>query len=432
MTIAGLNSQHIRRLISTKLSQDVLWSVASLGFLAFGGILSNLIIVSLEGVQALGIFNQSYAIFIVLSQIGVGGLQFSVLKHVSYHQKDLSKSSAILFAALLLVGFLAGTISLLAYLCADWITILLDSPEVGTGFMWAIPGLFFFTLNKVLIMFLNGLAYMRAYAIFRSLRFIFLPLAIVCIILSQAPASTLPLALSITELLLFIGLMIYCATIWVLRPLAEIAGWFSKHISYGTRGCLSGILIEMNTRVDVLMLGYFSNDLNVGIYSFAAMLAEGFSQLPLVLRWNFDPIIGSFFSKGQTEQISRFSQRTRKILWPVMLLTGVVAIWVYPYIFSLASSENFVQSGQIVFAIITVGIIGNSGFRPFLGILLQGDRPGTYTLLNLGLLLGNGIFNILLIPYLGLYGAALATMFVYIIEAIALVVYARKYFGVRL
>ena len=53
---------------------------------------------------------------------------------------------------------------------------------------------------------------------------------------------------------------------------------------------MSGILTEVNTRVDILVLGYFHGDTLVGVYSFAAILAEGFSQLPMVVRRSIDPL----------------------------------------------------------------------------------------------------------------------------------------------
>ena len=64
--------------------------------------------------------------------------------------------------------------------------------------------------------------------------------------------------------------------------------------------------------------------------------------------------------------------------------------------------------------------------------MLQGGRPGTHTLLTLFLVSSNAIMNVCLIPIMGIYGAAMATGFVYVLEAMLLIIYARKMFGVSL
>lgn len=80
--------QKIRGLMADRFTGDVAWNIGSLVFLAAGGLIINGVIVSLRGADALGVFNQVYAFYIVLSQIGVGGLQHSVLKQVAYMRDD--------------------------------------------------------------------------------------------------------------------------------------------------------------------------------------------------------------------------------------------------------------------------------------------------------------------------------------------------------
>ena len=63
-----------------------------------------------------------------------------------------------------------------------------------------------------------------------------------------------------------------------------------------------------------------------------------------------------------------------------------------------------------------------SGYRPFIGMLIQGDRPGIYTMLIAGSVIGNVILNAVLIPVLGIYGAAMATACIYMLEVVALIV----------
>jgi O-antigen/teichoic acid export membrane protein len=310
---------------------------------------------------------------------------------------------------------------------------LLKSPGVIIGLWMIIPGLLFFALNKVLINVLNGLSQMRAYAAFRSLRYVFIPISIVVIILLKMPDSYIALSLTITEILLFFGLVIYInIRLFPLWGTSNRQAWFSEHISFGIRGALSGILIELNTRVDVLMLGYFSTDAVVGIYSFVSTLAEGFGQIPFAVRWNVDPILGKYFSEGTVEKISELAKKIRRLFYPLMGVMGVAVILLYPVGYALLVKDSSLVISWITFSIIMIGVIINSGYRPFTGILLQGGRPGAYTLFYVGLVLNDALLNLFFIPYYGIYGAAGVTALTYVLEAVVLVIMARKLFNVRL
>lgn len=73
-----------------------------------------------------------------------------------------------------------------------------------------------------------------------------------------------------------------------------------------------------------------------------------------------------------------------------------------------------------------------STYRPFIGTILQGGRPGAFSMLIACSVLTNAVFNGYLIPVFGIYGAAAATASVYVLEILALVVIVRKLFGITL
>ncbi len=78
------------------------------------------------------------------------------------------------------------------------------------------------------------------------------------------------------------------------------------------------------------------------------------------------------------------------------------------------------------------GILINSGYRPFLGLLLQGGHPGMHTVLTLAVVTGNVAFNLALIPLAGIRGAAIATGLAYVLEALLIAALARRQFGLRI
>lgn len=419
----------------SRFKRDVLWNTGSLVILGISGIIINIVIMACQGPEALGIFNQVFAFYIVISQLAVGGLQFSALKHCSYAQDNLQECAAIASSALILVGCAGIVICIILFSLRDVIGRLLESPAVALGLTFAIPGLAFFSLNKVLLMVLNGLRNMRAFAVFQALRYILILAGVVAIMLFGYSGSHLPLSLTAAELILFCMIMLYINTMLFRIRFSlslEIRNWFWRHISFGSKGFLSGILIEMNTRVDILMLGYFMTDKIVGIYSFASIFAEGFAQFSTIIRQNVDPIIGNCFAEKNKEKIQEIARKIRRTLYPIMTLLGGVLVAGFPMLIWIIASngENWQSWG--VLAILVTGIVIASGYRPFIGIFLQGDRPGTFTILIACTVLGNVVLNSLFIPVLGIYGAAVATSSIFLLEAGAIVLLTRKLFGIRL
>lgn len=419
--------------LKSRFNQEVVWNLVSFGILAVSGVVMNVVIFRAYGEDALGIFNQVFAFYIMLSQVAVLGIHFSALKHVSHNQNDRARCADIATAATVLVGVLGLLVGAVTYAARYVVAELWESPGVGIGLALTAPGLMFFALNKVLLNILNGLRCMRAYAVFQALRIIFILAGIVALITLGQPEAYLAASLTLAEVTLFVLLASYLHI--RLLPFSfsmRLRSWITEHIHFGVRGFLSGALAEINTRVDVLMLGFMCSDALVGVYSFAALLAEGFGQIAMVLRRVVDPILGARFAAHEAEQIPAHAARIRRVAYPMMALVTLVAIVGYPLGLRIVAPGDSLAASWTVFAILMVGVFVNAGYRPFLGILLQGGRPGTHTVLITILVTGNAVLNAVLIPWLQIYGAAIATGLVYVLEAVLIVVFAWRVFGIRL
>ena len=432
----GMFHEALQRILSpSRFKQGIFWNVASIAFLGVSGICINVVILACQGPEALGVFNQVFAFHVVISQIAVGGLHFSVLKHCSYEQDNFDKCAVIASSALMLVGAAGIVVSLSLLGLRHTIGSVLGSPAVARGLAFVVPGLAFFSLNKVLLLTMNGLRHMRAFALFQALRYGLVLVSVVAIVILGYPGSHLPLSLSIAEIVLFFVMMLYInLRLFRLKVSlsSEMRGWFRRHISFGGRGFLSGVLRNMNVRVDILMLGYFMSDMMVGIYSFASTFAEGFGQLDTVIRRNVDPIVGKCFAQDDRDGIRELSRRIRRTFFPMMAILGGVLVAGFPIFIRLLAPNGESRQSWGVFAILVAGIVLACGYRPFLSVLLQGGRPGTFTILIACTLLVNVVLNCCLIPLIGLYGAASATASVYLMEALAIVILARRFFGIRL
>jgi O-antigen/teichoic acid export membrane protein len=418
--------------LSSKFGQDVIWNIASYGVMAVSGVVISVIIWLVYSPDVLGVFNQVFAVYVIASQFAVAGIHLSVVKYVAQYSSQIEIYRAINTAAILLATVIAGLSTILLWILSEPIGNLLNSPEVARGIVYITPALFFFSINKVLLSIINGLSRMKLFAIFQALRYLLIVAALILLILIEVPGEVLPFAFTIAEGILFLCLSISLIREFLIPPLNVLQRWVLKHLEFGLKGLGSNVLLQMNTRVDVLVLGYFMTDYSVGIYSLVAVFVEGIYQFLIVLRTVYNPILVKLITEQRIEQLQLLIKRGVRVTYRFMIIGGVAAILLYPI--GLLISENqqeFFRSWPI-FAILMSGIVLSSGYIPFGQILVQAGRPGLHTLMTLLLVLFNFTLNILLIPFLGIVGAAAATALAHVMGVLLLKFFTHRILQIRI
>jgi O-antigen/teichoic acid export membrane protein len=267
---------------------------------------------------------------------------------------------------------------------------------------------------------LNGQQKMRAFAIFQSLRFIFILIGVCLVIYMNLGHGYLAIALAGAEFMLFGALLGFSLPTLKasINSTTAFKDWVKAHISFGSKGLLGGILMEINTRVDILMLGIFLSDADVGIYSFAAIFAEGFAQLSTVVRQNFDPIAGKHIAEKKQHELVNLIHIIQKRFWIAMLALGLSSIFVFPFIYKIINSGTLLSNASFVYLILTTGYVVASRQTPFIGIILHKNRPTLFSLIHGGTVVSNIILNASLIPVFGIIGGAIATGLATMLQAI--------------
>ncbi len=401
--------QQVQSLFTTKFSRDVVWNLGSTVLLGISGILLNIVIGRYYGAEVLGVFSQVFALYAILSQFAAGGLYFSVLKFVSEFAQNRELCSKIISAALALTAILALIVCFLSFILRTQIANLLESPDVAVGLLVVLPGVWFFAMNKVMLFAVNGLREMRAFAIFQSLRYVFIISFVLVGAILSVQGVYLPLAFTGSEAILFVCLLVYLFREYPFSWAALGSEWIKTHLIFGLKAFPSGLLLDVNLRVDILMVGYFMSDSLVGIYSLAAMLAQGFLQLPVAVLVNMNPKLTQLITTKQFEQLSVIVKRTKQIVYLMMFIVVVIGIGLFPFLVNILVDNEQFQVAWPIFIILVLGIFIGSGYAPFRWILNQAGYPGFFTLFITALVITNIVLNAIFIPIWGLYGAAIAT-----------------------
>jgi O-antigen/teichoic acid export membrane protein len=177
------------------------------------------------------------------------------------------------------------------------------------------------------------------------------------------------------------------------------------------------------------MIGVFLTDEHVGLYTLAAMVAEGLFQCLVVVRNQMNPVIAKLLAGSHPVAIVALAQQAWRYLYPLMGLAYLMGLGGLFVVVSYWLPLSHPGSTLGAYAILAAGVWAVSGFVPFDGVLVQSGRPGHHTFVALLVVVSNAFLNLLLIPNLGLVGAALATGLSLVMSIVYLNVFMRWQLG---
>ncbi len=422
-----------RAAVQGKQGQDVLWNLGSMVVLSVCGFALLALIIRWydDGGATLGIFEQVYAGYIFFSQLAVGGVDRSALKAVAEHRARDAQLGATVLAALLPATLMAALSTALFWTTRHHIARFLESPGVALGIEAACGGLFFFALNKVLLAVVNGLERMRAFAVFQSLRYVLILVGLCLVRMWQWDGARVAFVFTFSEGLLFLVLALEILR-QVPRPSGGVARLALQHAVFGVKSLASGVLLELQARVDVWMIGAYLSDARVGIYGFAARIAEGVFQILVVLQNIYNPKIAEHLGRGAKAELAQLVRRDRPRIVLSMAGATALAIACYPIALWLLAPDPTYRESWPPFAILVLGMAAMAGYYPFAQTLLMAGFPGWHTFYMVSLVACNVVCNALLIPRLGIPGAALATAISFLFSCLLLVRLVKQRTGVQL
>lgn len=409
---------------SSKIKYDTLYNTISFAFIGVIGLLINFFIAYFYSSTILGIFNLYYALFIFLSQLAGAGIHFSVLKNVSQYEGNKDKENSILLNGIISTAINALLWLLIIYGTQNLFLFFFTKEEYTTHLIYLMPAILFFVLNKVFLSYRNAKKQMKYYAIINGLRPILMLIFILLIKVMAIDAIYCVLTFLFSEFIIFLVLSI--GSIHLLLKARISYNWINSHFIHGYKSAIGSVMIDVNTRVDVLMLGYFTNEIMVGIYSMASMIVDGFTQLPIVFRTIINPYITNYYYLNKTNELRLKMIYGRNLSYKFLTPLGLLIIGGYPLALYLFGFYNNYSTSILPLTILMAGAIISIGYAPFLMIFNQTGHPGKQSLVYFLIFSVNLVLNFILIPIMGINGAAIATGISYISLLIFIKILAQK------
>lgn len=199
-------------------------------------------------------------------------------------------------------------------------------------------------------------------------------------------------------------------------------GIMKSMIKLGLVNAIAIFIMQLNYRLDILMLKKLSTLEEVGFYSLAMQIAEQLWHIPYAI----EMIV---LSRSANSQDDKFIHRTVASIFRVSLLiglfSGILIFFIAPEVVPLVFGEEFARSVPMIQTVLP-GILILVGFRILNSRLTGMGKPQIAIYTFTPALLINFILNLILIPRFGGIGSAWATNISYAAGSIIFViVYSR-------
>ena len=193
-------------------------------------------------------------------------------------------------------------------------------------------------------------------------------------------------------------------------------------IRMGIVFALAFFVIQLNFRIDILLLEKLTTIEEVGIYSLSAHIAEQIWQIPLAMGII---VFSRTANAGQSRETTLMTLKLLRISFLLSLIASIFAFFLAPVLIPLVFGSDFLPSVHILQWLLP-GIILMVIFRLLSGQIAGIGKPQLTIYVFIPALIINILLNLLWIPEHGALGAAWATNISYTFGAIIyLIVYTR-------
>ncbi|MDX1918762.1 MAG: flippase [Candidatus Caenarcaniphilales bacterium] len=169
---------------------------------------------------------------------------------------------------------------------------------------------------------------------------------------------------------------------------------------------LSSLVIVIYMKIDQIMLGYLAGDREVGIYSAAAKLSEGWYFIPVAIVNSFFPTI----LETQREGLLYWDklQKLFDLMAAIGYLAGFSISLLAGWIINLLYGADYAGASMVLAVHIWTGLFASLGIARKPWIIAEGQMKFLFATNLCGAIL-NALLNLLLIPRFGALGTAFAT-----------------------
>jgi len=372
------------------------------------------VIARFYGPEGYGFVSTALAFFTIASTIVLLGFGNSLPRQIAFYFKksQTDKIKSLVYSAYFISTILGTLIGSAVYYFSEEIALqLFADANLIPFFRYFAAGIIFFAWIRLAASIFKAYKRMVWYILLQDvLRYSAILIAVISVILLNKPVHTLGLS----YLLAFIVVGLF-GSIYAVRstpinmyssdhPFSEIRTLFD----FSWPLMIASIIYLFLYRVDTLMIGFFLDQTNVGIYNAAVPIG----QLLTIVITSFTPfllpVMTEYFASDDKKNLdTTFSISTKWIF--LLTIPGFALLFFFPDFFlRVIFGSEFVVASPVL-RIISLGFLLAAAVGPTGNLLIVMGKTKLHLFNNLIIIILNITLNILLIPAIGIGGAAIAT-----------------------
>jgi len=203
----------------------------------------------------------------------------------------------------------------------------------------------------------------------------------------------------------------------------EKTNYFKKSLGYGWRSNLSNILAFLNYKADIFLVNIFLNPTATGVYVVAVALVEKIWLISTALSTVLLPRLSELLSNEEEKR--KITPYISRLVFLGTFIIGVfLALLAEPVILLIFGIEYQGSISPLLLLLPGVIILGVA--KVWANDIAARGKPEINMYISIVTIIVNIIGNLILIPKIGLDGAAIATTISYLVCSImTLIVYSR-------
>jgi O-antigen/teichoic acid export membrane protein len=407
---------------SKEIIKGSFWLYSAVGLSLAISVVTTIVLARLLDKELWGIFASTIALTSFLTTFYDFGINYSVTHQVA---KSKGKNRGVINILLKYKILLTLLVALIIFFASDWIAEMFRSP--GSGIYFRISAAFFFLFN-VFSFFDNIFLGLKSFKLSSTNTFLFYMLRFLfaAILVYLGFGVTGALGGYILSLVIVTAIQIYflrkIVSINVFETRKDEISLVIASFSYGFYIGIASIAASITAWTDTIMIGLFIGTTAVGVYKLAVSISSAIGSFIATLNRVIFPILSEKDKrKADIAAMNNIIKYGSFIVIPASVglalsSFGIVNVFLGPQY--LEASVPLIILSYLVFDSFIFG-----AFVSFFAAKGETKFVGKVTILSALL---NVIFNAILIPLLGIVGAAIASVFTRILSLIFVILKCQK------
>lgn len=183
----------------------------------------------------------------------------------------------------------------------------------------------------------------------------------------------------------------------------------------------------INDFMDVVVLKMFVSKATLGVYRNCQTLSQLAAMVLVGMNTTIQPKISQLYHKNEITEVRKITQRASKLIFLINIPVFILLIFGSKYVLSIYGKEF--MSGALCLTLLTIGQVINTATGPVAQLLnVTGNHKKFRDIAFMGAMV-KLVFNLALIPFYGIYGAAIASAISMASWNIIGTLYIKKKFG---